>query len=51
MGVSPAKGHKVVLNRDNTPLADVTVELGRDARPAGRRHGLRPRHLHDHLRP
>ncbi|MFF9072018.1 TerD family protein [Streptomyces sp. NPDC014735] len=35
MGVSLAKGQNVVLNQDGTPLADVTVGLGWDARPAG----------------
>ncbi|MFF3732014.1 TerD family protein [Streptomyces sp. NPDC002476] len=34
MGVSLAKGQNVVLNQDGTPLADVTVGLGWDARPA-----------------
>lgn len=33
MGVSLAKGQNVVLNQDGTPLADVTVGLGWDARP------------------
>ncbi|WP_069812752.1 TerD family protein [Streptomyces sp. TP-A0874] len=32
MGVSLAKGQNVVLNQDGTPLADVTVGLGWDAR-------------------
>ncbi|MEU6017517.1 TerD family protein [Streptomyces sp. NPDC047515] len=35
MGVSLAKGQNVVLNQDGTPLADVTVGLGWDARPVG----------------
>ncbi|KOG52920.1 chemical-damaging agent resistance protein C [Streptomyces griseoflavus] len=35
MGVSLSKGQNVVLNQDGTPLADVTVGLGWDARPAG----------------
>ncbi|MFJ1546452.1 TerD family protein [Streptomyces sp. NPDC088246] len=35
MGVSLTKGQNVVLNRDGTPLADVTVGLGWDARPVG----------------
>ncbi len=35
LGVSLAKGQNVVLNQDGTPLADVTVGLGWDARPAG----------------
>nr|WSS68481.1 TerD family protein [Streptomyces sp. NBC_01175] len=34
MGVSLTKGQNVVLNQDGTPLADVTVGLGWDARPA-----------------
>ncbi len=33
MGVSLSKGQNVVLNQDGTPLADVTVGLGWDARP------------------
>ncbi|MCB5909272.1 TerD family protein [Streptomyces pinistramenti] len=35
MGVSLTKGQNVVLNQDGTPLADVTVGLGWDARPVG----------------
>ncbi|MFE4690317.1 TerD family protein [Streptomyces sp. NPDC056749] len=35
MGVSLTKGQNVVLNQDGTPLADVTVGLGWDARPTG----------------
>ncbi|MEV5594632.1 TerD family protein [Streptomyces sp. NPDC052496] len=35
MGVSLSKGQNVVLNQDGTPLADVTVGLGWDARPTG----------------
>lgn len=35
LGVSLAKGQNVVLNQDGTPLADVTVGLGWDARPVG----------------
>ncbi|MFG2222482.1 TerD family protein [Streptomyces sp. NPDC048644] len=37
MGVSLTKGQNVVLNQDGTPLADVTVGLGWDARPVGDR--------------
>ncbi|MEU8504761.1 TerD family protein [Streptomyces brevispora] len=35
MGVSLAKGQNVVLNQDGTPLADVSIGLGWDARPVG----------------
>ncbi|MFH8557931.1 TerD family protein [Streptomyces celluloflavus] len=33
MGVSLTKGQNVVLHQDGTPLADVTIGLGWDARP------------------